>query len=89
MTRNRLIRRVLIPATASTVGLLLAVQPASAQRYPRFSVYTLTPTEYFNACPLGPGSGITNYDGGAGNTATGQTLDCTRGIVGYTSPSNF
>ncbi|MEZ5411226.1 MAG: hypothetical protein R2761_24565 [Acidimicrobiales bacterium] len=89
MTRNRLIRRVLIPASAGTVGLLLAVQPASAQRYPRVSVYTLTPTEYFNACPLGPGSGITDYDGGAGNTATGQTLDCARGIVSYTSPSNF
>ena len=51
----------------ATDALLLAVQPASAQKYPRISVDTPIPTEYFNACALGPGCGVTDYDGGAGN----------------------
>jgi hypothetical protein len=87
MFRNGFVRRALLPCvlagTAATT-VFVAANPAGAQVYPRVGVYWMTPTEYFNACPMGPGSGVVNYDGGAGNTANGMTLDCTRGSVSYT-----
>jgi len=86
MFQSRFVRRVVLPCVlAGTAAVpFIASQPAGAQVYPRIGVYWLTPSEYFNACPRGPGSGVVQYDGGAGNTANGMTLDCTRGSVSYT-----
>jgi hypothetical protein len=85
MIRNRIVRRALVPfALAATAGTVaLSGQVAGAQVNPRIAIYWMTPTEYFNACPKGPGSGVTDYNGGAGAGPSGMTLDCTKGSVTY------
>ena len=69
--------------TASAGTIAFGGQLAGAQVNPRIGVYRLSPSEYFNACPKGPGSGVISFNGGAGAGPDGMTLDCTKGSVAY------